>query len=42
MAIIENAINESIGIVIKPNISMYLAEQGTPCEHGLALSGMMP
>ncbi len=37
----EKAINESIGIVRKPNTSMYLAEQGTPCAHGLALSGMI-
>ena len=28
-------------IVRKPNTSMYLAEQGTPCAQGLALSGMI-
>jgi len=37
----ENARSESMGMVMKPKTSIYLAEQGTPCEQGLALSGMM-
>ena len=39
--IITNAINDSIGIVIKPNISIYLVEQGTPDTQGLILCGII-
>ena len=39
---IENAINDSIGIVKKPKISIYLAEHGIPIAHGEVLSGIIP
>ena len=39
-AMMENAINESIGIGKIPKTSMYFVEQGTPFTQGLALSGM--
>lgn len=39
--IIPNAIKESIGIVIKPNISIYLVEQGTPETQGLIVCAII-
>jgi hypothetical protein len=40
--IVEKARRDSIGMVIKPKMSMYSSVQETPWEHGCMFSGMMP